>query len=342
MSANTSIKEGGTPFPFGPVKALLVEGSDGKYDPWVPESERQLGYKSIDKNGIYRASDDGVYGWGSVSVSVSQATSVTGRDPDTGEEVVVRPDPETGDIVKTVVPVEIRVTTPPTKVTYVDGEAIDYSGIVVHAYSATGQDMGAVTSSDLVFPVSTAYNESGQSYATSDLDTGNFTQPIPLTGVIINAYSYTAGVGPIRDSNTFTPVGGAALVVMSNKIGATNILFASANNGEALTRMRDSIKINTGEQQKTIHTFSTTNSYTRDDKTVYYGSHSFNWNAGHDHVINPTINSYGGSNRQAEAAWTAIYGTIIGENQSLPVQWSRTGDGAVLETAFDITVTGGN
>ena len=161
MSANTSIKEGGTPFPFGPVRVILVEGSDGKYYPWVPESERQLGYKSIDKIGIYRASDDGVYGWGSVSVSVSQATSVTGRDPDTGEEVVVRPDPETGDIVKTVVPVEIRITTPPTKTSYVDGENITKDGMVVKAYSANGAEMQTVPNGEITLKPTVAVYGAG-------------------------------------------------------------------------------------------------------------------------------------------------------------------------------------
>ena len=140
MSANASISEGDKGYPFGPVKALMVQGDNGKYYPWYPESDRALDTLSVDKNGIYRASDNGVYGWGSVSVNVSQAESVTGRDPDTGEEVVIRPGPD-GELEEIVVPVEIRVIEPPTNpyVTYIDGQTITKDGMVVKAYLASGE-----------------------------------------------------------------------------------------------------------------------------------------------------------------------------------------------------------
>lgn len=122
---------------------------------WVPDADTRCTSLRVTANGTYKAADRGDYGYNYITVSVP-GTSVTGRDPDTGEEVQVSVDPETGNIVETVLPVEIRVTTPPTKTTYADGETIDYSGIVVHAYSATGADMGKVPFSELVFPVTTA------------------------------------------------------------------------------------------------------------------------------------------------------------------------------------------
>ena len=161
MSANTNISEGGKGRPFGSVKALMVQGEDGKYYSWYPESEKALGTLSVDKNGIYKASDKGVYGWSSVYVNVATTDSVTGRDPDTGEEVVIRPDPETGELVTTVVPVEIRVATPPTKTSYTDGQKIDYSGIVVKAYGANGNVMQTPPFSALDFPVDTARYDEG-------------------------------------------------------------------------------------------------------------------------------------------------------------------------------------
>lgn len=156
MSANTTIQEGGKSYPFGPVKCLMVEGDNGEFYPWYPEADRALDSLSVTQNGIYRASDRGVYGWNRVSVNVAQSDRVTGKDPETGEEKTVTVDPQTGELVETIVPTEIRVTTLPTKTEYTNGEIIDYSGIVVHAYSSTGQDMGAVPFGELVFPVTTA------------------------------------------------------------------------------------------------------------------------------------------------------------------------------------------
>lgn len=154
MSANTTIQEGGKDYPFGPVKCLMVEGDNGEFYPWYPEADRALDSLSVDKNGIYRASERGVYGWNRVSVNVAQADRVTGRDPDTGEEKTVTVDPETGELVETVVPVEIRIETPPTFTgPYGDGAYIDFTGLTVAAYGANGDKMLDVPFNELIFPV---------------------------------------------------------------------------------------------------------------------------------------------------------------------------------------------
>lgn len=149
MSENTSIQEGGGSFPFGPVVALMVKGDDDKYYSWYPESSRQLDSLSVEANGVYQASKQGVYGWSSIYINVLQTDHVTGTDPDTGEEVVVRTDPETGEIVETVIPSEIRITTLPTKTSYAPGEAIDMTGATIKAYSATSQEMQTVPISEI-------------------------------------------------------------------------------------------------------------------------------------------------------------------------------------------------
>lgn len=153
MSKNIMIQEGGTAkqITADKLKTNLVGGGSCL---WVPEDGTNLGTKHISENGTFRASADGYYGYS--EVTVSGVGSVTGRDPDTGEEKQVTVDPQTGDIVETILPVEIRITTLPTKTTYTQGETIDYSGIVVHAYSSTGRDMGAVPFNELVFPETTA------------------------------------------------------------------------------------------------------------------------------------------------------------------------------------------
>lgn len=68
--------------------------------------------------------------------------AITGKDPETGKVKTIRArevtDPETGKkksvLEESPVPVAIRVSVPPDKITYSDGEKIDYSGIQVILY----------------------------------------------------------------------------------------------------------------------------------------------------------------------------------------------------------------
>lgn len=320
---------------------IQTQGIGGGSVTWVPEADTRCVAITITENGSKSASDEGVYGWDYVAVSVP-GSSVTGIDPATGQETTVTVDPDTGDIVKTVVPTEIRVTTLPTKTDYTDGETIDYSGIVAHAYSSTGQDMGAVPFGELVFPVTTAQSSGDEKKATSDLDTGAFTQPIPISGSVV--FSGYASNGYVKYYYRFTPINGAALVVMRNVPGQTIILYASRNNGDAMMEEYVWTNERLGEQTREFTTYITRRTYTADGKTVYYGVLSASRSTDMQNepmVVNPRIVSYGEDGKMAAAAWTAIYGTIIGEDQSIPVQWPRTGDGAILETSFTINVTGG-
>lgn len=153
MSKNISIQEGGLAkqITADKLKTNLVGGGSCL---WVPEESINLGTKHISENGTFRANDDGYLGYS--EVTVSGVGTATGRDPTTGEEKRVSVDPETGDLEETIIPESIQITTLPTKVNYTNGETIDYSGIVVHAYSSAGRDLGAVPFNELVFPVTTA------------------------------------------------------------------------------------------------------------------------------------------------------------------------------------------
>lgn len=341
MAQRAIININGDLIPFSEdLDRIRTPGLGGSAVTWVPDADTICDQLKVTANGTYSAAEAGKYGYDYVVVSVP-GSSVTGRDPDTGEEVEVHPDPETGEIVTTVLPTEIRVITPPAKTDYADGETIDYSGIVVHAYSSKGTDLGAVPFGELVFPVTTAHSESGQSHATSDLDTGAFMQPIPLSGVATFAYTQTNV--PVRNTHTWTPVNGAAMVIRRNTESSTVLLFAAKQAGEAGLERHVSIDEQTGEQRTRFSYTTADLSYTHDGKTVYYQRpNSGHATGGLDILVNPVVSNYGDDNHDKAAAWTAIYGTIIGEDQSLPVQWPRTPDGAVLETTFSINVTGGS
>lgn len=292
---------------------------------WVPDKDTRCTSLRVTANGTYNAAQRGDYGYDYVTVSVP-GTSVTGRDPDTGEEVEVKVDPETGDIVKTVLPVEIRVTTPPTKTTYTDGETIDYSGIVVHAYSATGTDMGEVPFSELVFPVTIADAQ----------QTDEWTDGAGLNAMMI-AYTskwYIDGLG--REKIVY--VGQVLGTNSRNEPSAYGSDYAPAT--MLMTRYNG---INYGAL------------VTGDDKTYMFSygedtdgdGKAYGWRLSGGSSVHPTKNAFTRLGFEdtltnlpnSTVDPTTIDPTNLHVTQSLPVQWNRTGDGAVLETTFDIQVT---
>ena len=324
MSANTNIKEGGKGYPFGSVKCLMVEGDNGEYYPWYPETDRQLESLSVDKNGSYRASDRGVYGWNHVSANVPQTDSVTGKDPETGEEKTVTVDPETGELVETVVPVEIRVTTLPTKTEYTEGETIDYSGIVVHAYSSTGEDMGAVPFGELVFPTSKA----GEGWEDEWSDGGGLNAlQIAYTqhwGVDWRGQDYSVYVSQILGVD---PDDGASAMLKGS--GPARLFVTRYNGHNYAARLAGDSNF---------------------DYTCYYPEReTYQYDGGGSTSYQTTLNQF------TLAMWedkitelpestvdpTTVDPANLHATQSIPAQWQRPGDGAILETSFNITVTGG-
>ena len=336
MSANTFITEGGKPRPFGPVKALMVQGEDGKYYPWYPEEDRALDSLSVEKNGIYRASDRGVYGWNRVYVNVPTNEGVTGRDPDTGEEVYVHPDPE-GELVKDVLAVEIRVTTPPTKTEYIDGEIIITDGMVVKAYDALGNEMYIVPIGEITLNPKTAiYNSSADVPAggTSTLDGESISY--------ISASDYVAPQFP----------GTSAIATKYSMEGATDIRAYRTPTNNVITNVIsktsfDVVEYITDRDQQTQRIVRRS----ADSGTTIYGTTFYcsRWNP-------VTTDSYpyfkpsapmAGENYTYEEAAAIFYDgetkpTPAGSPQTITVSWPRPGDGATLETTFNITVTGGD
>ena len=310
---------------------------------WVPDADTRCTTLRVTANGTYNAAQRGDYGYDYVTVSVP-GTSVTGRDPDTGEEVQVGVDPETGDIVETVLATEIRITTPPTKITYVDGETIDYSGIVVHAYSATGQDMGAVPYGQLVFPVTVAkYSESGTGYVDTDgVDRSVMYSPnydfeifCAQTSLLLFYVEGTSWLG-YRVSFS-TPV---YAVCKSRTDRISEWVFVSTAPFYYVQSYIDG----SGEPRTVF-----SSERTREGITYYIGTFSVSAgiggkvetnmdNVGVTHVFDNGEPVTGYSNW--DVAYLIFNGTVDeNSRQEIPVNWPRTGDGAVLETSFDIQVT---
>lgn len=339
MSVDTTIKEGGNPRAFGRVKRLLVEGGDGKFYPWVPLSDRQLASLSVNKNGVYQAGKMGVYGWRSVSVNVPQTDSVTGKDPATGKEVTITADPETGELVTEPTPVEIRVIEPPTNPygIYVDGQTIATEGMVVKAYDSDGEELMTVPVGEITLePDKAVYDpEEDVAWVTADIDTSPVRQPIATRFYvrITGNPSY-----PLTEVEAYKPM--AAIYNTDIPDDTSNVRFmciiATDQQGELVGKSTR----HTTEDKTHTDNMLATNAFTYNGKTAYYAEGMWNsyYTAGEGFIA--VEGGYPSIIHAGKIAWALLYGeyTSRGSPQTITVSWPRPGDGAVLETTFDITV----
>jgi hypothetical protein len=310
---------------------IQTQGIGGGSVTWVPEADTHCTALTVTANGSKSASDEGVYGWDYVAVSVP-GSSVTGIDPATGQETTVTVNPETGDIVKTVAPTEIRVTTLPTKTDYTNGETIDYSGIVVHAYSSTGQDMGEVPFNELVFPVTTA--QGGDEWTDGAGVNAKMIYYVPSWRRDVDqqghetetqVYCCTEELGIDENGRPCSYGGYAPGTLLATRFNGYNYI-ATISGSRAADRF----------------------SYFNGDATPYdYQSYGWRMTGGasgstgdgkfeqvvFQNVITRLPVSTVNPDNKSVSTLHAI--------QSVPVQWSRPGDGAILETSFNINVTGG-
>lgn len=162
MSKNIIIKKNGVDTTFSNIAKIRVKTPDGNSKEWVPADECDLGQLSVTANGTYKASESGFYGFSKAIVNVPETNLVLGADPDTGKLSAIFS--YNGVAKKTVTPAKILITHLPNKTTYVDGETIDYDGLIVKVYNLDGTlfKVGtfyydqSIPSSQLVKPVETA------------------------------------------------------------------------------------------------------------------------------------------------------------------------------------------
>lgn len=342
MSKNIIVQEGGIgkQLTADKLKTNLVGGGTCL---WVPEDETNLGTKYISENGTYKASDDGYDGYS--EVTVSGVGSVTGRDPQTGNDENVEVDPETGDLVITVLPSEIKVITPPTNPygTYIDGQTITTDGMVVKAYDNNNHELQVVPNSEITLtPTVAVYDESkdtrGTGEATSDLETV-LAQPIGYSAEAKHQlYSSTTGNLIFEEGwNT-----GAIAAYEAAAPTIITVLIASASQPIVRT-IHESIGT---ESERTRTVNENVSTFTYDGKTVYYCTQTINNNPANGwKAIHGAINSKGAGVPGGNDAWTMVYGTRkdnpAGSPQTITVSWPRPGDGKVLETTFEILVAPG-
>lgn len=333
MAQRAIININGDLIPFSEnLDRIRTPGLGGSAVTWVPDADTICDQLKVTANGTYSAAEAGKYGYDYVVVSVP-GSSVTGRDPDTGEEVEVHPDPETGEIVTTVLPTEIRVITPPAKTDYTNGETIDYSGIVVHAYSSTGQDMGAVPFEELVFPVTEA---------DGDIRTDGAGLNAMQIAYTPHWFIYENGGGQQYERQVFC----SGIILGTDRQGFPATFGGSGPGTLLITRYKGYNYAASLSGSKRVDLYTQLNG--EPNPWGYINAHGFTHSGG--------TSALAGDMVFGQAAWNDEL-TEIPEStvnplnkstetlhavQSLPVQWPRTPDGAVLETTTTINVTGGS
>lgn len=254
-------------------------------------------------------------------------------------------------------PTKIVVTRPPNKLDYVDGEAIDLTGIIVNAYCEDESAFSVVPTKELIIDPTTAdatkKEDEGYTY---DLDTSPYVQPIRKNKqVIVRTEGTSWGTHLWYDYSTFIPNDDTFLfIVIPNNSGWSSIseISKSPNPSTTVKIYRDS----TGETSTYVGPYSdwasppdnSVHSYTVGGKTVYYRLafpvyRLSREDMGHNSKLieGEVLVDGGGSVGRtdiASAAWVAMYGNATGGGQPITVKWKRPIDNQVLETSFTINV----
>lgn len=340
MSKDITIQEGGVAKQLT-VERLRTNLVGGGTCLWVPEDEVALGQKNINEDGIYVAADDGLYGYSHVMVHGIGAAA--GKVPsgttlptvnDGNEYGVVKNN--NGNLEFQKLPSSIRVTTPPTKTEYIDGETIDFTGMVVTSYDANGESMGVVPFNELILPDTVA-----------DISAIGVGEYVEIDDPIYDGDTYTGKVEGIKMSkNAHIEVGtcdGSPVYIDPSADDLFLTIFNRNNKWYIIgaCTQENGFWVRTGNHgvgHSADHVFW------HKGKAAYfwYGWFSDGW----DNAVTPngvipetTIDSL-----TYEIGWLMLYGSEDGSiihrtGQKIRVQWHRPVDYKMLETSFGVTVT---
>lgn len=246
-------------------------------------------------------------------------------------------------------PSSMRVTVPPTKLAYYDGERIDYSGIIAVLYNSDGSEFstdwypnGVIPFGELIFPQERAGNGNPIGIpswqAASDLALpSEWEQPITAYGGMHRMRH--ASYHGVRVDEYWIPIGNTAILITWNTDRSIRYCIASDTYGDAVVVETVSTDESTGESTTVTSYLSAYLSYTHNEKTVYWSEDTntaFNFQY---EVIEPQV---GGKTQFPgdKGAWTAIFGerSNVQHSESVEVQWRDQNGGDILSDAFGIDV----
>ena len=311
MSKDIIIQEGGYSKSFSGVRILRTAQAGGGNIYWVPQDEAARAGVTGTKNGK------------TYTVTTNQS----------------------GALVETLAPVSIAVTTPPIKTSYIDGETVDYTGMVVKAYDSDGNLWTAGGLMDGVIPFEQLLLPDTKANINLDFSGRKIDDPVLNAGVPFMGYvgglflepgvKYYSPVDPSYYIESTVP---ACITMWPNVY-----IFGSTEPGKVkftCPRVVYTIDINQYEYTYKEHHvwFMITGGGLEDD----FPFDLFENVIPNSRCYNPR--SYSSRGAEARIIWMIIYGDDTGdvgiyEGQELRVQWIRPGDLAMLETGFRIAVT---
>lgn len=351
MSKNITIQEGGVAkqMTVDKLKTNLVGGGTCL---WLPEDEVLLGQKTINANGTYKASDDGLYGYSQVTVSnagIASGTIPSGATLPTGDgnEYSVTTD-NNGNLDFFKVPSSIQITTQPTTTEYHDGDDIDFTGMVVKAYNADGtlwtdslHPDGIIPISELTLPVTVADMQDGNGQHYSDgagvtalqlIFTARYWEGHNNLGAFVTGVTYCDDVvlgtwqgkdatlaGHDLGSVLLTTYGGK--VYVKGLSGDTHLNHAAYFTGPG-----------SGGESFGVSDMVGWHHYIWTQATA-----PMNQFADMDEHLNDLADNLPESTADPTRAGEMH---LVDARQSVPVQYVRPHDLKVLETSFDVAVTG--
>jgi hypothetical protein len=333
MSEAIKIKEGGVDRSQNQINKLKTNTVGGGVCFWVPETERQTDDKRITANGTYTAEEEGLYGYDEIDVSVPNTGSMSGKGAD-GNDYSITVD-DNGYIVETKIPSYIKITTPPLKLVYYDGESIDVTGMVVSAYDAEGNYMQDVDLSEIIIEPTTAEYGGGSGYEGDGVIDG-VTYKIDYT----NHYEITVYADDEENKYRWAEWDGLKNAVIYHGGESYAYIFASDNPED--TVMECAYQPDGTPTSGYPKYESPALSYSYDGKKVYYtyGTSTYSgsgpWEISCD-VNNLVPRSEYKSNAN-KYAWVMVYGNARGgSTEEISVKWARPVDSKQLETSFEIS-----
>lgn len=218
--------------------------------------------------------------------------------------------------VNSLLPVRIAITTPPTKLAYTDGEAIDITGMVVTAYNSDDSVWGIIPLNELtIVPVvAVSPDEFEVINPTVDGET----------------YDLTLRIKEIEAGSKFVTSNG--YTVSFNQTMLTTFIDNDFY-GAASYDISDGVWFRTsgGGSSPAIHIS------TIDDKTAYYGTMGSEKSSGlKDDGIVPISEIRGSLPSLAKRSWLIVYGERLGDG-TVTITWNNGVED--LTDTFDITVS---
>lgn len=242
----------------------------------------------------------------------------------------------------------ISIAVLPDKLIYEPGEELDYTGIQVYLvckgniYKDSRYPTGLIPFEELSF---IPEEMPDSAVATSDLDTGSFTQPIPIT----YRAQMTWTNKQYKQTEEYTwifPHGG---ILMHSNNGSALMLASGKDENDVCIRKVNVVRDINTEKIKYITNDNITpvvsaGHLTHDGKTVYVAMPSYSSfpNAVHDPVVDGTYGDRYNVNTQLAAAWTVLYGELQGATRAITVSWTNPYNQQVLTAGFEVEYKNGH